>query len=206
MRTRLFLAGLLMPAAVMAAVEITPLAGYRSGELDIDTGVVCVQSPCPTFAESEGSALYGAVLDVPLSDVYRFELLANRQASELAFRDSLQGSPNALETDLDVTHLHAGIMRLWRAQPVEPFVAVGVGRTWLDSPLGITGGIDMERWSGSLGGGVRYPFGDTDRFALRVEGRGYWVDLPENRRSGQVTLLDDRLTQIETSVGLTFSF
>ncbi len=207
MRARLFLATLLVPMAAMAAVEVTPLVGYRSGELEIDTGIACVQSPCPTFAESENSPLYGAIVGVPLNDDYQFEVLVNRQTSDLIFSDSLQGRPNAAPAeDFDVTHLHVGLMRLWQLERLQPFVAAGVGQTFIDSSFRAIGGIDLQRWSGSVGGGVRFPLGDSDRFALRAEARGYWVDLPAGRQNNNFVALDERLTQLETTVGVTFKF
>lgn len=208
MSVRLILAGLLLlPAAVPAAVEVTPLVGYREGSFEINTGVVCVQPPCPSFAESEGSPLYGATLDVPLYDSLQFELLVNRQSTELTFRDSLSSPRNSLAAiDLDVTHLHAGLLYGWELDRVEPFITGGFGRTWIDSKFGLIRDIDLERWSGSLGGGVRMPFKGSDRYALRIEARGYWVDLPSERVNQEFIALDDQLTQLETSVGFSVKF
>lgn len=209
MRARLLLASLLMPAAAMAAVEVTPQIGYRSGGLEITTGVVCVQSPCPSFAESENSELYGAILGVPLNDVYQFELLVNRQPSELRFQDSLRGPQNGLSAvDLDVTHIHAGIQRLWRLSKVEPFASAGAGQTQIDARSPLVGSIDFERFSGSVAGGVRVPLGPSDRYALRLEARGYLVDFPDDRELGRdfVRSLEGDLAQFETTFGVTFKF
>ncbi len=212
MRARLMLAGLLVPAAAMAAVEVTPLAGYRAGGLELQTGIACVQPPCPSFAESEDSALYGAIVGVPINDAYQFEVLVNRQPSELAFRDSLSAVRSPLPiVDFDVTHLHAGVSRSWRLASFQPFVGVGAGQTWIDAStgaIGLIGDVDERRWSASAAAGARVPLGSSDRFGLRLEARGYLVDIP-SRGFGQGEFpraLEDDLTQIETSVGLTFRF
>ena len=207
MRARFWFASLLIPVAAVAGVEVTPQLGYGSGGFDIETGIACIQAPCPSYAESESGPLYGAILGVPLSEVFQFEVLVNRQASELAFRDGRDLPRNAVPgVDLDVTHLHAGLQRLWKLKRFEPFVAGGLGRTWIDSPFAVLDGIDLERWSGSLAGGARIPLDASDRYAVRLEARGYLVDMPEERVDNNYIALDRRLTQLETTVGLSFRF
>ncbi len=89
---------------------------------------------------------------------------------------------------------------------MQPFAALGAGQTWIDSGAGLIGAVDLQAWSGSVAGGIRMPLGDSNRYALRVEARGYWVDLPGDRVVGDefVRALESDLTQIETTVGLTF--
>lgn len=207
MRARLLLAGLLVSAAAMAAVEVTPLAGYRAGGVEIDTGIICVTLPCASFAESDDSVLYGAILGVPLNDNYQVEVLVNRQPTDLVFAESLGGGRNALSTvDFDVTHLHAGIMRLWRLRSFEPFVAVGAGQTWLDGSS--AGRFDDRRWSGSAAAGARVPLGASERYFVRLEARGYLVDMPSGGfgQGGFPRSVESNLTQLETTVGVSLRF
>ena len=209
MRARLLLASLLMPAAALAAVEVTPQVGYRSGSFEITTGVVCVQSPCPSFAESEDSELYGALVGIPFNDRYQFQLLVNRQPSELTFVETPRGRSNGLAAvDLDVTHVHVGVQRSWRLAAVQPFVAGGVGQTRIEARSPLLGSIDSDRFSGSAAAGALIPLGSDERFGLRLEARGYLVDFPEDRQLGSdyIRAFQSDLTQFETTVGVTFRF
>ena len=106
------LLSLAFPAAAAARVEITPQVGYRSGGIETATGIVCVQAPCASFAESEDDLLVGVAVDVPLGDGFQFEISASYQPTTLAFTDSPGGPPNRIpRVDLDVTHLHARVLK-----------------------------------------------------------------------------------------------
>lgn len=203
------LASLLVPSVALAAVEVTPLAGYRAGGLEIETGTLCVTLPCPTFAESDDSALYGAIVGLPINDRYQFELLLNRQPSELVFTEGPGVPRRSLgTTDFDVTHVHAGVLRRWRLSSFEPFVSVSGGQTWIDANSFLIGNLDENLWSGSVAAGARVPLGKADRFGLRLEARGYLVDIPSGGLGDSEfpRALEDDLTQLETSVGVTFRF
>lgn len=192
----LVLAVTLLPAATTAALEVTPLVGYSSGGFEFATGVVCIQSPCPSYAESESSLQLGAALGVDLNDRLQVELLVTRQPGELAFRDSSSGPRNGLpKADLDLTHLHVGLLRSWSLSSVEPFgvLAAGLTRIAGDRVDGLDA-IDDDRFSASLAGGVKIPL--RERLALRVEGRGTWIDAPER--------LGGETVQLAASTGIAF--
>lgn len=184
------------PAPATAALEVTPLVGYGSGGFEFSTGVVCVQSPCPSYAESESSLQLGAALGVDLRDRLQLELLVSRQPGQLAFRDSSAGPRNGLpEADLDLTHLHAGLLRSWSLSSVEPFAVLGAGLTRIEGDrIGGMNVVDEDRVSASLGGGVKVPL--RERLALRVEGRGFWIDAPRS--------LGGETVQVEASTGISF--
>lgn len=207
-RISMFALCLGLPALAGAQVELTPQVGYRSGGLDVTTGVVCVQAPCPSFASSEPDLLMGAVLDVPLRQGLQLELLFNRQPTTLSFSDSPGGRDNGIpSTDLDITHLHAGLLHAWNLSSWEPYVVLGAGQSRLESDAasGVTpGGFSTDRFSASLGGGAKIGLGRGDRFGLRLEARGYWVDAPRSLAGEGFLTLRDELTQFETTTGLTF--
>ena len=210
--------GLLLASAGWAEVELTPRVGYRSGGFDVTTDIVCIQAPiqppCPTFAESEDDLLYGLVLDVPVRRNLQLELLVDHQPTSLVFRDFLGVGPASYpRADLDITHVHAGVLRSWRPSSVEPFVVLGAGRSWLRSDPVVPGvRVDWQRPSASLGAGAKIGLGSSDRLALRLEARGYWVDLPRADYRGPllplegVRRLSSDLRQLEATTGLSIKF
>ncbi len=199
---------LMIPAAAAAKVEITPQVGYRAGGLDTTTGIVCLQQPCPSFAESENDLLFGATVDVPLRNGFQFELLLNHQPTSLAFLDRPGDTANSIaKADLDVTHLHAGLLKSWKLSKFEPFVVLGAGQTRLESArlLPVLGrGFELDRFSASLGAGAKIGLGNGERFGVRFEARGYWVDTPGQLMADALMVKRNDFTQFETTTGLTF--
>lgn len=203
----LLVLALAVPAGSRAAVEISPLVGYGAGGLDLGVGILCIQSiqqPCPSFATSDDGLLYGLALEFPLRQGLGLELLLLQQPTELTYRNSPDGPevPGQPASDLDLTHLHAGLLYAWRLSAFEPFVVLGAGQTWLDADDLLTGEIDTSRLSAHLGGGVKVPL--SERFGVRFEVRGLWVDLPPVFDGGALTNLDGDLLRIDTTAGLTF--
>jgi opacity protein-like surface antigen len=192
---------LLIPAAALAQshrFEVTPVAGYRfDGEFRIDDDFLDERD----VRVDEGGT-FGVIFDVPLSPNWQLEFLANRQNSQFIV-DAGLFTPERELGDVTVDLFHAGILYQWGPGQVNGFVSggIGLGRIEPDFP-----GVEAEnRFSGNLGGGVKIFF--AENIGLRVEGRGYWVDLDtrfDDRRDRFES--DEGLYQGEASVGLIFSW
>jgi hypothetical protein len=106
--------------------------------------------------------------------------------------------------DFDVTHLHVGLRKMWRFGRVEPFGAFGAGLTLLESDPLFNGPIDLTRGSASLAAGARLRL--SERLGLRLEGRAYLVDLPEEIGPFMQRLSSEGFSQSELTAGLGFRF
>lgn len=200
---------LLAPAASAGGAELTPYLGWRAGGPEYLTGIFCVQPPCPTSAETGNDWLWGGSFRMPLAGRWEFEMLANRQSTELNTVDHLQVVrlvPEGTEFDtftnlpslgLRMTHLHAGLVYSWKLRSFEPYAALGAGFTRLDT--GPHPNLDLrpdgDEFSASLAAGLDVPL--TGRFGARVESRAYSVDLPAQ--------LGGRFVQSEIVTGITVS-
>ena len=101
-------------------------------------------------------------LDLRIDDISQYELFYGRQST------SLERDPALGKLDIDVEYLHlGGTIAMEGQRRVIPYLAGGLGATRF-SPDAAS---DKTRFSISLGGGVKVPF--NERFALRLEGRGY---------------------------------
>jgi len=192
------LAYLLLPLTASAQFELTPFVGYRVGGLSFDPGIVCIALvgvECPAEAQSRDSELYGLVADVPIGSNWMLELLVSRQETEIEF-DPGPLEIVILDQDFDLSILQVGLLRQWQRDRIAPFMAVGIGVARLESPAETVEGsaIDEGRLAASVAAGLKLPL--QDWLALRLEGRGYWVDLPAS--------LDGEMIQTELTTGLTF--
>lgn len=160
----LFSATLILPTAALAAMEITPMAGYRfGGGFETETGSSL------DLMESGSGAL---ALDFDYQGDSQIELFWSHQES------SLSDGPNGQLFGLDIDYLHIGGTSLYPQgeAPVVPYVVGGLGVTRFD-PENAGSGAET-RFSMSLGGGVRYfPF---EHIGLRAEGRGYMTYFPDS--------------------------
>ena len=180
----------LAAGSASADVELTPTLGYRfddyrcSGDI---AGPSVPPSACNhVTARSDDGPVFGLVLAFDVRRPLQLELLASRQESELHLTSRV---PTAVpfapldDPDYTVTHLQLGLSRTWGEGTVRPFagVAVGGSRVEADSPQRI---VDFEDDvpSASLGAGVKLLLGE--RLGLRLEGRGYWLDLPSELGGG----------------------
>jgi hypothetical protein len=200
--------------AVAADWELTPTVAHRSTgyECTGGEGVIATTSvfPPPTcafvHAEAEDSAAFGVVLGVGVGRHLQVELLASRQETEIDQR-LLPGVQTLAEDfglfaplstpDFAVTHLQAGVARSWGEGTARPFVGVAVGGSRVDSD-DPQRGIDFEEdaFSASVGAGFKMYF--SERLGLRLEARGYWVDLDSD--------LGGDFTQSEAGAGLILRF
>jgi opacity protein-like surface antigen len=188
-------------------VELTPTVSYRFGgelaggddaffdtDLEVDEGVA-----------------YGVTLDIPLSSSLQLELLANRQSSELQFDEDLFGSETGV-ADIDVSYYHVGLLWQGRHPRITPFFVASAGIANLDPD--VPGASSEDRFSLSLGGGVKVFF--SDNVGLRFEGRGFVSDFDSDDRDRDDfcdyddryddNCYDESFSQGQVSVGLIFAW
>jgi len=194
---------LLLPAAAFAQpgrFELTPVAGYR---LDGDFDARSSDAFDPDLnVKVDASAVYGVLFDIPLTADWQVEILANRQRSEFVVDHGLL-TPSTTLGDVDLTILQAGFLFQWGQGQVNPFITAAAGLTRIEPKLNDLSSDD--RFSASLGGGVKIFF--SENVGLRLEARGYWTDLGRNFR-GRYNRYDsgDGLYQGEGSAGLIIAF
>jgi hypothetical protein len=204
MRKALILVGLLLiPAAALAQThrfEITPQVGWRfDGEIQADSDFLDEDLD---IRVDEG-AFFGLIFDVPLSENWQVEFLANRQNSEFIIDEGLF-TPEEVLGDVTVSYYHAGILFQWGPGQVNGFFSGGLGLARIEPDFPE---VEAEnRFSGNLGGGLKVFF--AENVGLRVEGRGYWTDLDTavERRDRRRFDSDEGLWQGEVSGGLIFSW
>lgn len=192
-------------AGKAAGVELTPYVGYSSVDYDYEQELVClaVYSDCVFRGESDDSVAFGLIVGFDLRPGWQLEVLANRRQADLdATARFISVSPGFLdivieeELDFDLTHYQVGVSRRFGAGTVHPFVgaAVGASRFEIDGAGFIPGDVERsdDALSASAGVGVKVDL--TGRLALRLEGRGWWVDLDEEAGG--------ELIQLDASAGL----
>ena len=201
MRIPSLLSILLLSAVPVSAAELSLLGGYRAGGPSVEVPVYfCIAAPCPqpTVDARDGEA-FGLILDIPFRENLMFEILLSHQSGEFEDGDFpvIEIFPPAQRTaKFDLTYLHFGLLRQWQKPRVSPFAAVGVGIAQLeaDRSLYFFDSLDEDRLSASLGGGVKFRL--SDWFGIRLEGRGYWADMPANA--------GEDIFQLDFSTGLSF--
>ncbi|MES1242865.1 MAG: outer membrane beta-barrel protein [Acidobacteriota bacterium] len=206
MRKAIFLLSLLllpalpeMAQAQTRRFELTPTVGYRfKGELTANSDLF----DRDLDVRVDDSATFGLIFDIPLTENWQLELLANRQNSSFIVDEGLF-TPETNLGDVTVDYLNAGFLYQWGPGQVIGFVSGGVGlaRIAPDFPE-----VESEnRFSGNLGGGVKLLF--SPNIGLRLEGRGYWVDLDTGFEGrGDRFESDEGLYQGEASAGLIIAF
>jgi hypothetical protein len=181
---------LLLPAAAFAQpgrFELTPTGGYRlEGDFEARSGDVFDPD---LNVEVDASGVFGLIFDIPLADSWQLEILANRQQSKFVVDRGLLNPSDTLG-DVDLTVLQAGFLFYWGGGQVQPFVTAAAGLTRIDPKFNDLSSDD--RFSASLGGGVKMFFGGN--LGLRFEARGYWTDLD--------TGFDDRFDRYDSGDGL----
>ncbi len=201
MRVLSWLPVLLLSTVPVSAAEISLLGGYRTGGPSIEVPLFyCITSPCPqpTVDARDGEA-FGLILDIPFRDRLMLEVLLNHQSGEFEdvdFASIDDFAPIRRNPRFDLTYLHVGLLRQWDKAKVSPFAAVGIGIAQLeaDRPFFFSDTIEEDRLSASLGGGVKVRL--TDWLGIRIEGRGYWADMPNTA--------GEDLFQLDLSTGLSF--
>lgn len=200
--TLLFLA--LFVSGANAAIEITPMAGYRFGggfEQEDGTSIDFRDGSSAAVAidmDYQPNTLFTDQPDTQL------ELFWSHMEGELG--DS--GSAEHLDLDIDYIHIGGTAFYPQREFPIVPFAVGGLGATIFNPE---SDDIDPEtRFSLSLGGGVRYfPF---EHIGLRAEGRGYVTLFPDHgalfceNGNCKVFMEGDTLVQFEWLAGVIVRF
>ncbi len=172
------LVALLAPAAAFAggsggstSFELTPTVSYNFG------GTISAEnSTLSNFdLDAKDGEAFGITFDIPLAPWVQLELLASRQQTELEYDAGLFGGNLGL-ADLEVSYYQVGGLFQWGNGQIHPYVVVSLGVTNLAPD--VPGAQDENRFSGSVGGGVKIFF--TDNIGLRLEGRGFWTVLDGN--------------------------
>ena len=186
--------------------EFTPQVGFRwGGEISGEDNILF-----DTDLQVQDGEMFGFIFDIPLSSNFQLELIANRQDTELGFDQGLFGGTIDV-ADITIDYYHVGMLFQTTDNDVVPFFVASAGITRLDPD--VPGADSEERFSMSLGGGVKILF--NDHFGLRLEGRGYFT-LIDDYDSG---CYDDdfccdcgyydsgtSLSQGEASVGMIFAW
>lgn len=204
MRKLLWIAVLLTCSTSAFGAEISLLAGYRVGGPSVELplyGCISIFAPCPQpSVDARDGEAFGLIVDFPIrGEELMFELLLNHQSGDFEEESFafIEIFPTLPPPRFDLTYLHAGLLRQWPKARVTPFAAVGVGIAQFESDIPFFFSfdtIDEDRLSASLAGGIKIRLNDW--FGLRVEGRGYWADLPESA--------GEDLFQLELSSGVSF--
>jgi len=157
-------AGLVVPEARSEdhpRAELTPYIGYRmGGQFDVD-------NPEPAADESvdlQDDGDWGVDLGIYRDRSSFYEILYSHASAGLDSSD-----PSLKGVDVTVEYLQIGGTLLFQDhEHYVPYLSLTVGGTRFDAG----GGYGSEtKFSGSLGGGVRFPF--SEHFAATLGARGY---------------------------------
>lgn len=154
------------PSAVSAAdLEITPFMGYTFGG-DFESYLTAADF------EVDESESYGIILGVTDPKGTQYEFIYSHQPTTLMIDGgALVGTPLF---DLDIDYFQVGGTFGNESAKVKPYVAGGLGVTYLDPEIG-----DSEtRFSLSFGGGIKVLL--SDRVGIRFEGRGFGTFIEGN--------------------------
>jgi opacity protein-like surface antigen len=201
---RLWLAGVLLAAAVPAAaqtVEIVPFGGYRfGGSFDVVEG--------GRIAEVKESASFGASLTVSVAEDGEIEALFARQDTRLA-SDALFTSTPLFDLAVETWQIGGNYLLRDAEDNVRPYIGAALGVTRL-----VPEPSDLEsetRFSASFAGGVKVQL--ARHVGLRLEVRGFFTVLESDSRvfcdsfSGcLVQTSGSELSQGEVRGGLVFRF
>ena len=207
------------PPATAAHVELTPMASYRTGDYRLRRDLPClaIYQECTLRADGGDDPAFGLLLGVGLAPGWQLEVLANRQESEVEASTRLIAPPGSAipslqlteDLDFEATHLHVGVSRAWGEDSVQPFVSAALGASRIEiaavqgvRTVGFSGGnfpfeeVSEDVLSASAAAGVKIHL--TPGIGVRLEARGYWVDLPHDAGGS--------FTQAETAAGLILRF
>ena len=130
------------PVCVAQRVEIGPFAGFQfGGGFTTRDGKHSIPS----------AASFGVILGFSPGPMVQFEVLYQRQSTDLELEDEATGAATRL-FDLTVEHIQVGTLYQYDLPKVKPFVSVMVGATHL-APQGDR--ADLWWLSGSVGVGAK---------------------------------------------------
>jgi len=142
-------------------VEITPYIGYRMGG---DFDVADSEPDTSNSVDLDDSGDWGVDLGIYRDRTSFYEILYSRQSAGLDSSD-----PSLKGVDVTIQYLQIGGTLLFDDhERYVPYLSLTVGGTKFDAGSGYG---SETKFSGSLGGGVRFPFGE--HFAATLGLRGY---------------------------------
>jgi opacity protein-like surface antigen len=159
--TALLAGPMVAQAADLPTFEITPFAGYRfGGGFDIENDAGDESS-----VDLESGASWGVGLGLYAHDLGTYDFVYSTQESSFDSND-----PTLRGIDVTVQYFHLGGTAFFpQDRKYLPYLSLGLGATRLEPDQG---GYDSEtKFSGSIGGGVRFPFNES--VALQLGVRGY---------------------------------
>lgn len=185
--------------------EFTPFGGYRLG------GEFEVEDPAGGDGETvdlDDAGSFGLDLGIYRDPASFYELLYSRQSAGLD-----GGGPELAPVDLTTEYIHFGGTLLFEQdRGPDLYLSMTIGATRFDAEGGRYD--SKSRFSGSLGGGLRMPFGE--HFAATAGVRGYLTLVDSNTDilcisgggEGGCLLKSSGSTffQAEAQLGLTFVF
>lgn len=181
--------------------ELTPFVGYTwGGTIFADTTPVFRQD-----VDAQSSANVGLNFGLPLGNSsMKLELMVDHQSTTLGHGGELFVPGNQV-ADFAVTYYQAGLqIPFAQSRTATPYLVVSLGGATLDPQ--VQGATSSTRFAGSFGGGVKFPI--NYMFAVRVEGRGFWTDVPRGSRDNCFfgCSTDHSFTQGQVNLGFVFSF
>lgn len=156
----------LAQSAPRGVIEITPTIGYRWGG-EISNGETDL---LPYDVDVDEGESFGLMLNFPLTRGLQLELFHDRQSTRLVREHGLFETADDW-ADVDIDYTHIGVLYQWHTRTVLPYVAgsAGIGHIAPD----IAGARSEDRFSMSLGGGIKIPI--SDHFAVRLDARQFFT-------------------------------
>ncbi len=181
--------------------ELTPFVGYTwGGTIYADTTDVFRQN-----VDAESSANFGLNFGIPIGySSLKLELMVNHQSTHLGQGGALF-EPNNQVANFDVTYYQAGLqIPFAMSRTATPYLVMSLGGATLNPQ--VSGATSSTRFSGSFGGGVKFPI--NYMFAIRVEGRGYFTDVGNGNNHHDCFDCSNShaFTQGQVNMGFVFSF
>jgi len=183
--------------------ELTPYIGYRmGGQFDVDD----TEATGNKSVDLQNSGDWGVDLGIYRDPTSFYELLYSHASEGLDTSD-----PSLKGVDVTIEYLQVGGTLLFtESEHYVPYLSLTVGATKFDAG----GGYGSEtKFSGSLGGGVRFPF--AEHFAATLGVRGYLTAVSSDTEffcsgSGSVNCLfkttGSTFFQGEALIGFTATF
>jgi hypothetical protein len=156
------------------------MVGFRrAGDILIEERAF-LNRDVPVSVSSSGS--YGLLLDIAVTQRFKFEILLSRQVGSFEDTDGLFGEqPGGFvepgERDLlnvNVLHYHGGLVWELGRGSTREYIAAGAGVSRIEPSLPLP---DEGRFSFNVGGGVKIRF--AERIGLRLDARFFWADTNE---------------------------
>ena len=188
---------LVTPVPVLA-VDLIPLLGYTDGGQfeDSDSG---------GQLSVDGANSQAFILAFDSERDKQYELLYSRQSSSLSSDDGLISTPLL---GIDFHYLHFGGNYFFNGRSkLSPYVAGGIGLTWIDPQ--VANGNDQVKPSMNLALGVNWML--TENLGLRAEMRGYGTlmnntTLISCNGACDIRVAGDLLLQYQLNTGIVFRF